>query len=277
MSETGEGDQQALARLRERIDAVDAEMHRLLNERASVIDELIRTKQTDRPSGAFRPGREADMMRRIVARHRGSLPIFTVEHIWREIITTFTHLQAPFDVTIDTSIEAERMRDVARFMFGFSVALKSVASADAVVAAVAAGRNLGIVPRAAWGPWWRGLVGDQSPKLMALLPFIAARGRPADLPAFVISPPLADGVPFDLVAYALDLDGAADLPAELGLALASSGRDVLFAAPRVLSAAELSAGLQSAGVRVRSAVAVGGFARGIALGTPASFLYGPAA
>ena len=198
MSEIGEGDQQALARLRERIDTVDAEMHRLLIERASVIDELIRTKRTDRPAAAFRPGREADMMRRLVARHKGSLPLATVEHIWREIIATFTNMQAPFGVAIDTSVEPERMRDLARFIFGFSVVLTPVASADAVVAAVASAGGLGVVARAASGPWWRGLVGERAPKIMALLPFISVAGRPADLPAFVISPPLADGATFEI-------------------------------------------------------------------------------
>ena len=53
----------------------------------------------------------------------GALPLATVEHIWREIITTFTRMQAPFDVAIDTSVAPDRMRDLARFYFGFSVAL----------------------------------------------------------------------------------------------------------------------------------------------------------
>jgi chorismate mutase len=273
MSENGEGDQQALARLRERIDAVDAEMHRLLIERASVIDELIRTKRTDRPAAAFRPGREADMMRRIVARHQGSLPLFTVEHIWREIIATFTRLQAPFDVAIDTSVEPDRMRDLARFAFGFSVALKPAASAEAVVAAVAAGNNLGLVAQAAPGPWWRGLAGERAPKIMAMLPFIAAQGRPADLPAFVVSPPLADGVPFDIAVFALTVGGEFAPPADLGTVLARSGVDVLFAASRTIDADELRRRLAAAGAGMRSLSPVGGFARGIAIGAPSSLLH----
>src|SRR5690348_11044046 len=98
MPETGENNPRALTSLRDKIDAIDAEMHRLLIERGTVIDALIAAKGTVRPGAAFRPGREADMMRRIAARHGGALPLATVEHIWREIITTFTRLQAPFDV-----------------------------------------------------------------------------------------------------------------------------------------------------------------------------------
>src|SRR6202030_3203885 len=126
MSATGEGDEPALSELRARIDAIDAEMHRLLMQRGAVIDSLIRIKGTSRPGAAFRPGREADMMRRLVERHDGELPLAMVEHILREIITTFTRMQAPFDVAIDVSVAPDRMRDLARFYFGFSVALAAV-------------------------------------------------------------------------------------------------------------------------------------------------------
>ena len=84
--------------VRNRIDAIDEELHRLLIERASVIAELIQIKGTSKPGAAFRPDREADMMRRLAQRHDGDLPFTTVEHIWREIITVFTAMQAPFGV-----------------------------------------------------------------------------------------------------------------------------------------------------------------------------------
>ena len=63
------GDPSRLAELRAKIDAIDESVHRLLMQRASVIDELIEVKGTARNGAAFRPGREADMMRRLAARH----------------------------------------------------------------------------------------------------------------------------------------------------------------------------------------------------------------
>ena len=62
-----------LAAIRATIDRLDAEMHARLIERGSAIGALIRVKGTSRPGAAFRPGREADMMRRLVARHEGAL------------------------------------------------------------------------------------------------------------------------------------------------------------------------------------------------------------
>lgn len=270
MSDPGEGDAQALARLRDRIDAVDAEMHRLLIERGTVIDALIRTKGTGRPGAAFRPGREADMTRRLVARHQGALPLATVEHIWREIITTFTHMQAPFDVAVDTSVEPERMRDLARFVFGFSVALKPLARPEAVVAAVQESNALGLVALAACGPWWRGLVGDTAPRIMALLPFIAARERPAHLPAFVISPPLADPTPFDVSVFAVT---AASIPRLAGVEILAQAADEYLLATDSSDSAILSRRLAEAGVVPREIALVGGFARGIAIGAPSTLLY----
>ena len=49
-------------------------------------------------------------MRRLVMRHEGNLPLVTVEHIWREIITTFTAMQAPFGVAAGPAEAARHAR-----------------------------------------------------------------------------------------------------------------------------------------------------------------------
>ena len=72
----------SLAELRKEIDRIDEAMHRLLMERGEIIDRLIAAKNTQEVGSAFRPAREADMMRRLVQRHRGILPLDTVESIW---------------------------------------------------------------------------------------------------------------------------------------------------------------------------------------------------
>src|SRR5690242_21770704 len=113
----------SLAELRVEIDRIDEGMHRLLMERGDIIDRLIQVKQTQEVGSAFRPAREADMMRRLVQRHRGILPLDTVESIWRVIISTFTYVQAPFKVHADISAGESAMRDSERLHFGFTVPL----------------------------------------------------------------------------------------------------------------------------------------------------------
>src|SRR5437763_11190264 len=137
----------SLADLRREIDRIDETMHALLIERGEIIDRLIAVKQTQESGSAFRPAREADMMRRLVDRHRGILPLDTAESIWRVIIATFTFVQAPFSVHADLSSGDALMRDSARFHFGFTVPFVAHMGAAAVIAAVSQSKgDLGLVP-----------------------------------------------------------------------------------------------------------------------------------
>ena len=63
--------QPTLADLRREIDRIDETMHRLLMERSEIIETLIGVKKTQASGSAFRPGREADQMRRLAERHHG--------------------------------------------------------------------------------------------------------------------------------------------------------------------------------------------------------------
>ena len=76
------------------------------------------------------------MMRRLVKRHHGNLPLDTAESIWRVIISTFTYVQAPFAVHADLSAGDALMRDSARFHFGFTVPFVPHMGAANVVQAV---------------------------------------------------------------------------------------------------------------------------------------------
>src|SRR6478736_8800398 len=152
----------SLADLRREIDRIDEAMHRLLMDRGDIIDTLSATKKTAESGSAFRPAREADMMRRLVERHRGLLPLDTVESIWRVIIATFTYVQAPFSLHADLSAGEAAMRDSARFHFGFTVPFVTHMGAGGVVAAVAASRgDIGLVSATSGSTaWWSALEAD---------------------------------------------------------------------------------------------------------------------
>src|SRR5262249_5484126 len=93
----------SLADLRRDIDRIDADMHALLIDRGEIVDGQLGEKNTEDTVPASRPAREAEMMRRLVQRHPGSLPLDPAESIWRVIIATFTYVQAPFSVHADLS------------------------------------------------------------------------------------------------------------------------------------------------------------------------------
>jgi chorismate mutase len=198
-----------LDELRLEIDRIDETMHQLLIERGGIIDALVRVKRTGETGSAFRPGREADMMRRLVARHSGRLPFSAVEHIWRTIISGFTHVQAPYAVHVDGSGDQGALRDLARFQMGFDVPLVVQDGPDAVIAAVAKSQgDLGLIGLGkAATPWWEGLGRPGQPVVMARLPFLIYAGRPAGVPAVVIAKPLGDAAVDEVAAVAADFAG----------------------------------------------------------------------
>src|ERR1700756_1092177 len=161
----------SLADLRRDIDRIDADMHALLIERGEIIDRVIAVKKTEETGSAFRPAREADMMRRLVRRHHGSLPLDTAESIWRVIIATFTYVQAPYAVHADLSAGDAAMRESARFHFGFTVPWAGPPGASAAVAAAAGAKtDLALVPAsvlAGGGVWWTALEPPAGPKIIA--------------------------------------------------------------------------------------------------------------
>src|ERR1700691_6187719 len=201
----------SLADLRREIDRIDETMHALLIERGQIIDELIAVKKSQETGSAFRPAREADMMRRLVQRHHGSLPLDTVESIWRVIISTFTYVQAPFAVHADLSAGDALMRDSARFHFGFTVPFVPHMGAANVVQGVTASKgDLGLVPAfatAGAGPWWTALEFEAAPKVIARLPFVERADHPAGLPVFVISRVAADAMVTETEVWSLRVSG----------------------------------------------------------------------
>jgi chorismate mutase len=205
-----ESPKSTLINLRAEIDRIDAAMHALLMERGHIIDQLIEIKARQGGGSAFRPAREASMMRAIVERHRGRLPLDTVEGIWRIIISTFTYVQAPYSVHVDVSGGDAAMRDSVRFHFGFTVPCVPHFGVAAVIEAV--GRSTGDLgmfalnggPRA--GAWWTRLSPAAAPKVIARLPFVERQDHPAGTPVFVVSKPLADGASREVVLESVTLD-----------------------------------------------------------------------
>jgi chorismate mutase len=261
----------SLGALRAEIDRIDAEVHRLLMERGDIIDRLIKVKRTSESGSAFRPAREADMMRRLVERHRGILPLDTVESIWRVIIASFTYVQAPFRVHVDLSAGEAAMRDSERFHFGFTVPLVGHTDASGVVASVAASKgDLGLVSATAGdSAWWSALEGGDAPKIIARLPFVERLDHPAGLPVFAIARPHPDAIVADVTIWSLKVSGwggqgvggAAAFSDPIAIPEGTfDGAALLVSVPQGKAIDDITAALRGAGVSVRSQALVGSHA-----------------
>jgi chorismate mutase len=288
-TEPRRGGEPTLADLRQEIDRIDEALHSLLIERGEIIQSLIAVKRTQESGAAFRPAREASMMRRLVERHRGLLPLDTVESIWRVIISTFTFVQANYAVHADMSAGDALTRDSARFHFGFTVPLKTHVGAASVIAAVAASKgDLGLVPATAVagaGAWWSALEGASAPKIIARLPFVERPDHPASLPLFVVSKPLvADAAIHEVEIFSVSVAGWSAAAARAISPLAEvialphgsyDGAALLLSLPQGRKLKEITDALTAAGGSVRGTALVGGHATRYTVSPAAARAGGP--
>jgi chorismate mutase len=262
-----------LTELRNEIDRIDESMHGLLMERGHIIDRLIAVKKSQETGSAFRPVREAEMMRRLVQRHKGILPLDTVESIWRVIIATFTYVQSNFSAHADFSAGDALMRDSARFHFGFTVPLVPHMGAAAVVDAVSQSKgDLGLVPAvaiASAGPWWTALEFDAAPKIIARLPFVERADHPAALPVFIISRVAPDAMATDTGVWSVRVSGWSHHAAKTLAPMADfiavpdsafDGAALLVTLPKDKDIGAIAKALVNAGATVRSTALVGSHA-----------------
>ena len=83
-----------LNKLRASIDEIDAQMLKLLNQRADVAQQIGHLK-----SGiAYKPEREAEVLRRVMQSNPGPLPDETAAYLFREIMSACLALEKPVRV-----------------------------------------------------------------------------------------------------------------------------------------------------------------------------------
>lgn len=90
--------QDEIRRRRDRIDAIDNELHDLLNERVRTAQEIARFKAGDPEGDFYRPEREAQVLRRVMERNRGPLTDHTVATLFREIMSAALAAEAPIRI-----------------------------------------------------------------------------------------------------------------------------------------------------------------------------------
>jgi len=176
----------ALADLRRQIDEIDTQLHDLLMRRAEVVQGIGAAKGD--VASHSRPGREAEVLRRLIARHRGPLPKALIVRVWREMFASLTALQGKLAVAVYAPEGTFGYRNLARDQYGWRTPITAYRSAAQVLEAVAGGRaTVGVLPvprgdEAA--PWWRSLAstGDSVAKVVARLPFAAVEPPDTDNP-----------------------------------------------------------------------------------------------
>ena len=159
-----------LSALRAELDLIDDTIHDLLMQRAQVVEQVARSGKP----AAFRPGREASIVRRLLGRHRGSLPAVSVFRIWRELLAGTTAMQGGFSLAVcDTDIGAP-LTQLAREHFGALTPLRMYQSPGQALVDVSQGTAaVAVLPYPSDGDsWWVALL-HHEPRLHVIghLPF----------------------------------------------------------------------------------------------------------
>lgn len=168
-----------LKNLRQRIDSLDDEILSLLRARTDVVTEVAEVKKRLDLPVFMRPGREAAIIRRLLAQPLGDMPPRMVFRLWRELMMASLQLEQPFSVAVYAPPQQFDCLLLAREQFGGATPLLLCETTSAVLRAVGEGAALlGVLPDLIEDcderPWWRQLVFDDPPGLNVVfqLPFV---------------------------------------------------------------------------------------------------------
>lgn len=165
----------SLDAVRARIDAIDAELLTLVDERASLARDVAAAKAAAGDVGKFglRPGREAQLLRTLLARPRNAATPSLIVRLWRELIGDSLSRQGPFHIAVHGGA---RTIEHARMRFGAAPALKTVAKAEEALAAAKTLGGVAVLSLAADTPWWGRLLAEPKLRVFAAMPCLAAWG-----------------------------------------------------------------------------------------------------
>jgi chorismate mutase/prephenate dehydratase len=137
--------EKALGQLRERIDAVDKGLLKLLNDRASLAQEVAEAKR----SGAatfYRPERERSLIDRLQADNPGPFPGDAIRPVFQEIVSACLSLEEGLEIAY-LGPEATFTHQAVKRHFGSSAKTIPCGTIDAVFAEVERGEAaFGVVP-----------------------------------------------------------------------------------------------------------------------------------
>jgi len=144
-SRTPGSEPNGLEEYRKSIDAVDAQLVKLLDERAEIVVEVGKLKR-ETQAKIYAPSRETEVFRRAVERSRGPLPPNGLRAIFREIMSACISLEHPLTVGY-LGPHSTFTHLAAQAKFGSSVEYLPTRDILGIFRSVASGAaDLGVVP-----------------------------------------------------------------------------------------------------------------------------------
>lgn len=211
-----DGPTPSLESLRARLNTLDDELLRLVDERAGIARHVATAKAAagDGDKFALRPARETQIMRRLLAGPREAATPSLIVRIWRELIGDSLSRQGPFHLTVWGGKSIAQTVEFARHRFGAAPPLRMVGRPEEAIAAAREPGGVAICALEAESAWWGRLLAEPKLKVFAALPCLSAWGP---LTAFAVADVAVEPTGNDCTLWVTDArEPAPEIEAALG-------------------------------------------------------------
>lgn len=219
----------SLEAIRARLDSLDAQLLALIDERAGIARDVARAKAAagDGEKFGLRPAREAQLLRKLLAKPHANATASLVTRVWRELIGDSLWRQGPFHLSVYGGKSPARSTELARTRFGSAPPLAVAPKPEDAIAAAKTPGGVAILALASDAPWWGRLLAEPRLRVFAALPCLNTWGPLTALAAAEVEvEPTGDDLTFWVtdspdpaakIEEALSQDGvAAELVADAG-------------------------------------------------------------
>jgi chorismate mutase len=218
-----------LASLRAELDRLDDALHDTLMRRAEMVEQVGALGV--KGGVPLRPGREAAIIRRLLARHRGAFPAASLVRLLREMLVAGSAIQQPLRIAVCDAGGEPSYLAAAREHFGALTPVHHYPSPAQAIHEVSTGLAVAAVlplPRDDETPrqaWWTALLHRDDPRIhvVARLPFWATRPEGApQVQAYVVTAAAPDpsGADRSLIGLEMTLETSR---ARMGTVLVAAG------------------------------------------------------
>jgi len=198
----------SLDEVRARIDAVDGELLRLIDERASLAAQVAAAKRAAGDGGKFglRPGREAQVLRRLLTQTRLAADTALVVRIWRELMADSLSRQGPFHLAVWGAKAEARIVELTRLRFGAAPRLGVTAKSEDALAATRTPGGVAVLALTPDNPWWARLLAQPNLRVFSTLPCLVQWGP---LSALAVAEVEVEPTGADMTFWVTDAPGSA--------------------------------------------------------------------
>ncbi len=171
MGEAPEPETQSLDDVRQRIDAIDEQVLRLVAERAALSISVAKAKHARGDVGfALRPAREAQLLRQLIMTKAPQVSSELVVALWRQMMADSLSRQGPFSVTLWGGKNIVRTVELARMRFGAAVTVRPAHQPEEAIRAAKGPGGVAVLALMSDTPWWGRMLLEPQLNVFAALP-----------------------------------------------------------------------------------------------------------